>query len=398
MKKILFVSHEASCSGAPIVLLHFLRWLKANTNIPFKILLKEGGELESEFTALAPVINLSREIDKEYARITVLRKKILPRLAPKIFLKPDIKLVVFNKLRQHLRQENIGLIYSNTITNGEILEVLSDINCPIVTHIHELGHVIDNHFGNDNLRQVKKYTHHYIAVAEAVKENLVLNQEIAANQISVVHGFVPIQHHTSSDNFKKNNVLRKHLNVSQEALIIGASGTMEWRKGADLFILLAHSVYRRQLNIPVHFVWVGRHSNDIYLSEILYDIKQANLEEYVHFIGARTNPLDYFRDFDVFTLLSREDPFPLVVLEAASIGKPIICFDKAGGTKEFIESDCGFVVPYLDIEAMADKVLRLCDSKQLRYELGQCAAQKISQHYTIENASPKIVELIKYLM
>jgi glycosyltransferase involved in cell wall biosynthesis len=62
--------------------------------------------------------------------------------------------------------------------------------------------------------------------------------------------------------------------------------------------------------------------------------------------------LKYFAAFDVFALVSREDPFPVVCLEAASLGKPIVCFNSSDGEKEFVENDCGFVVPDLDIEIM----------------------------------------------
>ncbi|MDH6063711.1 hypothetical protein, partial [Umezakia ovalisporum] len=53
-----------------------------------------------------------------------------------------------------------------------------------------------------------------------------------------------------------------------------------------------------------------------------------------------------------------------VCLEAASLGKPILCFDKAGGEPEFVEDDCGFIVPYLDLDA-AD--MNLISLRSLRY-------------------------------
>ncbi len=52
-KKVLFISHDASRTGAPIVLLNLLKWFKTNTDIPFQILLKKGGVLEPDFKAIA---------------------------------------------------------------------------------------------------------------------------------------------------------------------------------------------------------------------------------------------------------------------------------------------------------------------------------------------------------
>ena len=61
-KKVLFISHDATRTGAPTVFLHFLKWVKANTDISFRILLGNGGDLESEFKAVAPVMLFNREI------------------------------------------------------------------------------------------------------------------------------------------------------------------------------------------------------------------------------------------------------------------------------------------------------------------------------------------------
>src|SRR5262245_66680980 len=55
MGKILFVGHDATRTGAPFVLLHLLRWLKANTNVGFHLLLLRGGELEPEFAEVSRV-------------------------------------------------------------------------------------------------------------------------------------------------------------------------------------------------------------------------------------------------------------------------------------------------------------------------------------------------------
>jgi hypothetical protein len=50
-RRVLFVSHQASRTGAPILLLHFLRWLRANTS-NFEIVVRLGGELSGKFSDL----------------------------------------------------------------------------------------------------------------------------------------------------------------------------------------------------------------------------------------------------------------------------------------------------------------------------------------------------------
>jgi glycosyltransferase involved in cell wall biosynthesis len=98
---------------------------------------------------------------------------------------------------------------------------------------------------------------------------------------------------------------------------------------------------------------------------------------------------------DVFVLTSREDPYPLVCLEAAALEKPIVCFAGAGGMPEFVENDCGFVVPYLDIAAMGDHVVSLLDAPDLRVVIGRAARRKVSERHDVGKAAPRILEIIE---
>ena len=62
-----------------------------------------------------------------------------------------------------------------------------------------------------------------------------------------------------------------------------------------------------------------------------------------------------YLSLDIFLLTSREDPFPLAAIDAGILGMPIFCFDKATGIAEVVDSS--FVVPYLDVEEMANRIL-----------------------------------------
>src|SRR5258708_32684748 len=53
--RVLFVSHDASRTGSPIVLLTLQRWLRANVDIEIQTLLLEGGPLQSDFASVGGV-------------------------------------------------------------------------------------------------------------------------------------------------------------------------------------------------------------------------------------------------------------------------------------------------------------------------------------------------------
>lgn len=368
--KVLFISHDAGRHGAQILLLNFLRWFKANSATPFEILLKRGGELAKDFEALAPV--------HVWGGVGAASDDVAHQ----------------HGLIEYFRQANIGLVYSNTITNGEVLGALAGLNCPVICHVHELDHWINYQTSADNTALIKRHTTHYIAVSQAVRRVLAETLAVDDGQMEVVYEFAPI----STQHVSNPLYLHQKLNLPQEAQVVGGSGTTDWRKGPDIFVQLAATVLRHNPHRPIHFVWVGGESAGPVYGQLQHDIHRLGLDGRVHFLGAHPNPADFFAGFDVFALVSREDPFPLVSLEAAALGKPVVCFDGSGGAKEFIETDSGFVVPYLNVDVMADRVLELLTSEDLRQRMGQCAAQKVRERYTVKVVGPQLAEIIKQFM
>jgi glycosyltransferase involved in cell wall biosynthesis len=129
-------------------------------------------------------------------------------------------------------------------------------------------------------------------------------------------------------------------------------------------------------------VWLGA-SGERVKAQIDHDLSKLGLKGRVHFVGHKNNAAAYMSMFDMLCLTSREDPFPLVMLEAAALEKPIICFDTSGGGPEFVEDDCGFVVPYMDFSAMAARVVELADNDTLRRELGRSAQAKVRERHDV---------------
>ena len=373
-KKILFITPGAQSFGGNIFLLNFLRWYKQHSSTDFVTLYGYGGDLEKDFAALSPTYQYYFDDSSE---------SFASKAAAKLGNKLELRRA---SLKRKIVRENVDLIYSNAVTNGRMLSMFDDLKVPVITHCHELESLIQLS-GIDEFNRVKERTTHFIAVSEAVRENL-LRHGIASANISVQHGFIPMSNVPVADT---REPIRRALGIPSEAFVVGASGTLNWRKAPELFVQLAKAVGDR----PIHFIWVGgasKGSPEVF--RLMYDIEKLGLSDRVHFIEHVPNPLDYFTAIDVFAMISREDPYPLVCLEAASVGKPIICFANAGGMPEFVEEDCGFVVPYLDIDRFAERVIELASDSGLHTRMSGNAFRKVSDRHDIETSAPKLAELI----
>ena len=381
-EEILFVSHDAGRTGAPFILLNFQRWLKEHTSLKFATILRRSGPLQSEFAKLGEIFLIE----------TPWKRRSLPtRIANRLGWSTSDKRLMAFRDRPH------RLIYSNTVTNGDVLQALARPDVAVITHVHELNYWI-NESGAANWKQVRRHTTKFIAVSEAVSQNLQRQHGIAPDRIEVVHEFIPTQPRAQSSTSSQERISRAELGIPEDAFVVGASGSETWRKGKDLFVKLAGVLRRRYPSRSFRFMWVGSRGNEKDRCQLAKDVEAAGVADSFIWTGEVDNPLDYFANFDVFALVSREDPFPLVCLEAALLGKPIVCFADAGGAPELVEQDSGFVVPYLDLEVMADKLMLLEQNKDMRRQMGTCGAAKVRERFSLDAKAPRLYQLIDDLL
>lgn len=356
--EILFVSHEASRTGAPVFLLNLIDQLSSTLDADFIILLCAGGELKPEFKKLGTTLTLSR--------------------------RDDVDPAVLN----WLKQRNIQLVYSNTITNGMVQKRLKELGCPIICHVHELAYSIDRFFNQESIRYALETTSQFLAGSRAVADYLIHERGLPAAKVTLAYPFVDAE-----QNRMVAAASQPPLELPKDALVIGACGTIGWRKGSDLFVQVARLALT-QSPLPLVFVWVGGPSSSPEFQQLQYEVEMLGLAASIRFTGGVKAHLPYLAQFDLFLLPSREDPFPLVALDAASLGIPTICFERAGGTPELVETDAGIVVPYLDIERMAEAIIRLANRPDERKQLGERGRNKVSERHDASVSRRHIRDII----
>lgn len=375
---VLFVSHDAYRSGSQLALLHFLRWFKDHAKRPFSILLGGGGELIEDFRELAETWS----VEQSPWRSNTHRS----RLAEAVGLGEWAARADSAELQKFAAKCSPNLVYVNSIASAGVVEVLAP-KVPLLTHVHELQSYFQA-LASPALSRLITMTRRFIACSGATRDNLVRSHGVAIDRIETVHESIAVADFKA---LRTRQQMFEELRIPLDGLLVLASGTASWRKGADLFIQLARSVCQRCCR--AYFAWVGG-GTECEIAQFAHDVRVADLGHKVRFCRPVSNPADYVAAADVFVLTSREDPYPLVCLEAAALAKPLICFANAGGAPEFVEDDCGFVVPYLDIMTMADRLFCLLESPAIRLRLGAAARHKVMQRHEVNDVAPRILEII----
>jgi glycosyltransferase involved in cell wall biosynthesis len=80
---------------------------------------------------------------------------------------------------------------------------------------------------------------------------------------------------------------------------------------------------------------------------------------------------EQYVEADVFALLSRHEPWGVVVNEAAASGLPLVLSDRVGAAHDLlVDGENGFVVAADDVDATAAALERLADDPELRRSMG----------------------------
>lgn len=378
MAVFVFVGHEASLTGAPYAQLYLIQWLRENTNHTVELILLRGGPLLGEFKKVANV-HVLHPYDPE------------PVISQRIIRKIDhLTNMRMRRILSTLKKAKPALIFANTAPSLEFSVRLKEvINAPLVINIHELEATffyIDPVLFSKNVEAVD----FFIPCSQAVKDFYKTFCDIADDKTRIVYDFAgkrPADVTTALS-------IRQELGIPLDAKIVGAVGTFGWRKGSDLFLQVAQDFQRRDQK-DVFFVWVGGDTRSQLYKEIKHDIRLMGLSDRVLFVGSRIDLQGFYAAFDTFLLTSREDPFPLVCMEAALAGCPIICFDQGGGMPEFVQQDAGFVVPYMDTQAMSEKAASLIRDKVMRDTMGAVAKKRAEDHHNIEVIGPQMYDIIQ---
>jgi glycosyltransferase involved in cell wall biosynthesis len=382
--KILFISHDANRAGAQLFLLNIMQYLHKK-GIFMHLLLLDGGVLEKDFSNICSV--------SVYPKLEIKKQNI--------YKKALSKLIGNKKLDTHketffaeLSNQNFDLIYANTIATAWVMpEVLEYIKVPLLTHIHELEFSIQLYSTKQNREFLFENTTKLIACSNAVAQNVTEKHQFSEKKTETIHSFVDNESVISRSQNTDKQAIRKKYKLPKEAFLIGGCGNAEWRKGIDIFTSVASRI-KELSSDDIHFVWIGVKKSGEYYEQICYDIEKLGIQEHITFIEQTPDAIELINCLDIFTLPSREDPFPLVMLEAALAKKTIIGFEKTGGCSEFVETDAGVLVSYMNTNAMALKILDLYKNKNLAIQLGENAHEKVLNKYSFENSVVKIETLL----
>ena len=181
------------------------------------------------------------------------------------------------------------------------------------------------------------------------------------------------------------------------------------RPGAVRVLFLGQLVPRKGLTVLVDaFARVRAHadlllvggnwSEEDYPREVRALVSSLGLEDRVHFENHRSDAGALLQSADVFVLPSFEEARPRSIIEAASLGVPVVA-SATGGIPSLIDDGVnGLLVPPGDAERLAMAIDRLASNPGLRRRLGEQARTRVERECRPEETARRYVAVYARLM
>jgi glycosyltransferase involved in cell wall biosynthesis len=172
-------------------------------------------------------------------------------------------------------------------------------------------------------------------------------------------------------------------------------GRLHHQKGVDVLLRAARLLRERDPHLAVSYQVVGDGPLRDELSALT---RELGLTKEVEFWGERGDVPSFLRDTDVFVLPSRAEGISNALLEAMSLGLPVIV-SAVPGNEDVVEHEReGLLVQVDDPGSLTTAIRRVLGDADLRERLGHHARRAVESRYSIVRVADRYQALYRELV
>jgi glycosyltransferase involved in cell wall biosynthesis len=169
--------------------------------------------------------------------------------------------------------------------------------------------------------------------------------------------------------------------TAERPLRVLSVGRLHWKKGHEFGLQAVRALIDRGVQVEYRILGDGPHRESI-----LFAIHDLGLEQHVELPGARRadDVRDAMRWADVCLHPAISEGFCVSVIEAQSMGLPVVCTDADGLGENVAHGETGFVVERRDAGALAERLMELAGDPGLRERMGAAAVSRAHERFGFE--------------
>ena len=321
----------------------------------------------------------------------------------------DVPVVVLDETRtstlglllgliRFLRAEQFDLVHVHKYKDGVLGTIAARLaGVPLVVRtMHGLAeplrgwkHVKSRVYETLDRLTLQHFVDLIIAVSQRMTQSL-WESGYAPTMVTCIQNGLDLRQVTST---RPSGEVRRSLGVEPECFVIGTVGRLSAVKGHTHLLRAANRIASTSRSSRFVFVGDGPLKSDLEAEAARLQISQV-----CRFPGARRDVYDVVSAMDVFVLPSLNEGLPMSLLEAMTLGRPVVA-SEVGGIPEVIQHRVnGLLVPPGDEQGLARACLELTHDRELALTLGASARQTIEDAFSHERSGLALLNVYESMV
>lgn len=258
---------------------------------------------------------------------------------------------------------------------------------PKLIGVRRVDFNIRNHIFS-RMKYKSRFINRIVCISDGIKKVL-LEDGIPLEKIVMIRSGIDINKFSQ---IQDDNGIRERHKIPENHKIIGTVAAMAGHKDYPTLLQAASVVVQKVPNVT--FLAVG-HGPDVERIKKLH--QELQLEERFLFSGSQEDVGPFLKSFDIFILASKMEGLGTSILDAQSVGLPVIA-TQTGGVPEIVQhNQNGLLVPPQNPAALADAIIELINNEPRRISLGKKAKDNV-QNYSIDKTIDETLLLYQELL
>jgi glycosyltransferase involved in cell wall biosynthesis len=274
-----------------------------------------------------------------------------------------------------VRQENVALIHAHEFRANAFGALVAKMcGIPLVATVHGKNYYPDRSKRRMAYRWVSRVAH-MVAVSNDLRGFLEERVGIAQNRITVIYNGVDT---IREESLAQQRLLKSEFGIVEDEFVIGIVGSLYPVKGHTCLFRALKTVLAHHPKTRLLVIGEGK------LEQTLkQEVSELGIERAVSFLGFRNDVPRVLPLLDLFVLPSLSEGFSVALLEAMSVGVPVIA-SKVGGNPEIVVSgETGYLVPPQRSEELASRIIELISDQESARLLGERGRERVAREFTM---------------
>jgi glycosyltransferase involved in cell wall biosynthesis len=204
----------------------------------------------------------------------------------------------------------------------------------------------------------------------------------------VIYNGVDAEHFRNSG--AASEVSRASLGIDEDAIVIGCVAHLRPEK-SHVDLLAAMKLLMDQSDRNVVLLLIGDGPEEQQLRRYT---TTHNLSECVRFCGGVRDVRPYLGMTDLFVMPSSTEVFSNAILEAMSVGLPVVCTAVGGSVEMVVNGETGITYPRHDVNSLVDSLQKLMINNEKREQFGRRGAARVREVFSIERMDDQYAKII----